>query len=91
MTFIALITLAMLGVFVHWLKRYLRGQSKASFKDYMLFYRKQTTASVATAITAIVTIYATADFTEGLTAQVAALAFLAGYTGDSATNKGPGE
>lgn len=91
MTFIQLILLAMLGVFAHWLKRYLRGQSKASFYDYVLHYRKQTTASVTTAVTAVVAIYSTSELAEGLTAQVAALAFLAGYTGDSATNKGPGE
>ncbi len=91
MIFVSLMLLAGLGLFAHWAKKYGRGPSKASFKDYMQHYKKRSIASVATAIAAVVTIYASADFSNGLTGQIAGLAFLAGYAGDSAVNKGPGE
>jgi len=91
MIFISLLLLAGLGLFAHWAKKYGRGQSKASFKDYMRHYKKQSVASVATTIAAVVTIYTTSDFADGVTGQLAGLAFLAGYVGDSAVNKGPGE
>lgn len=90
MTFLALLALSLLGLASHWLKKYYRGQSKASFKDYMLHYKKRTIASVFTVISAVIALYSTLDAVE-LTGQLASLAFLAGYAGDSAVNKGPGE
>lgn len=91
MTFIALLALAAIGLFAHWLKKYCRGQSKASFKDYMLHYKKQSIASATAAVAAVATIYSTSETIDGLTGQLAGLAFLAGYVGDSVANKGPGE
>ena len=91
MTFIALLALAMIGLFAHWFKKYCRGQSKASFKDYMLHYKKQSLASLMTSLGAVITIYLSTEAANGLTSQLAGLAFMAGYIGDSATNKGPGE
>lgn len=91
MTIIVLFAVALVGLFAHWFKKYYRGQSKASFKDYMLHYKRKSLASLSTVVAAVVTIYSTADVAEGLTGQLAALAFLAGYAGDSAANKGPGE
>lgn len=91
MTFIALLALALIGLFAHWFKKYCRGQSKASFKDYMLHYKKQSFASLTTALTAVIAIYASAEAADGITGQLSCLAFMAGYVGDSAANKGPGE
>lgn len=90
MTFLSLLALSLLGLASHWLKKYCRGQSKASFKDYMLHYKKRTIASVFTVISAVIALYSTM-YTVELTGQLASLAFLAGYAGDSAVNKGPGE
>lgn len=91
MTFIALLALATLGLFAHWLKKYCRGQSKASFKDYMLHYKKQTIASATATVAAVATIYSTSETIDTITGQLAGLAFLAGYASDSVANKGPGE
>lgn len=90
MTFLALLALSLLGLASHWLKKFCRGQSKASFKDYMMHYKKRTIASLMTVLAAVVALYSTYD-TVTLTGQLASLAFLAGYAGDSAVNKGPGE
>ena len=91
MTLSLLILIALLGLASHWFKKYCRGQSTASFQEYMMAYKKQSVASIATAIAAVATIYTSSDLAEGITGQLASLAFLAGYAGDSAANKGPGE
>lgn len=90
MTFLALLLTAIAGLVAHWFKRYCRGQTEASFKDYMLSYKKQTLASVTSVVAAIATLYAASDSVE-LAGQTLSTAFLAGYVGDSALNKGPGE
>ena len=91
MTLITLLLLAAVGLFAHWLKKYCRGQSRASFKEYMLRYKKQSIASATTALAAVATIYSTTESIDALTGQLAGLAFLAGYASDSVMNKGPGE
>ena len=90
MTFIALLLTAMAGLVAHWLKRYCRGQTEASFKDYMLTYKKQTIASVTSVVAAIAALWVASDSVE-LAGQTLSTAFLIGYAGDSAINKGPGE
>ena len=91
MIFMSLLLLAGLGLIAHWAKRYARGQSKASFKDYLAHFKKQTLASVSATFTAILTLYTTSDLADGITGQLAGLAFMSGYMCDSAVNKGPGE
>lgn len=89
MTFVLLLLIGLLGLFAHWLKKWGRGQTKASFVDYMKAHRKHTIASLSALAGAIAGMFAVGDVV--LTGQVAATTFLAGYSIDSAINKAPDE
>lgn len=89
MTFIAIIFIGLLGLFAHWVKKWCRGQTSAGFIEYMRGERKHTIASLSALSSAIAGIYVVGDVV--LTGQVAATAFLAGYSIDSALNKAPDE
>lgn len=89
MNFVTLLLIALVGLVTHWAKRYSRGQLECSFTEYMQTHKRNTIASLATAGAAVVALYSTGDLE--MTNQTMALAFLAGYAGDSAVNKGPGE
>ena len=86
-TFIALLLIGFLGLFSHWLKKWGRGQTKASFKEYMKTHKNHSIASVSMLVSSIVGMYAIGDVE--LTNQVMATAFLAGFAIDSTINKTP--
>lgn len=87
MTFIALLLIGLSGLFSHWLKRWARGQTVSGFVEYMNANKRHSIAAVASLFGAIAALYTSGpvEFTQ----QYAALAFLAGYSVDSALNKSP--
>jgi len=89
MTLILLLLTGFAGLFAHWYKRWLRGQTVAGFIDYMSTHKRHSAASVLSLFGAIAVICAGADVE--LTQQSVALAFTAGFSVDSTLNKSPDE
>lgn len=89
MTLILLLLAGFSGLFAHWFKRWLRGQTEAGFIDYMSTHKRHSAASVLSLLGAIIAMVAVADVE--LTQQTLALAFMAGFSIDSTLNKSPDE
>ena len=83
---VVIICVAFLGVFTHWLKSWLRETITSSFIEYMVLAPKHTGAMLFTLAAALITGYQTGLFT-GLDEQSLTIAFMAGFTADSAINK----
>lgn len=81
----AIIFTAFFGIFAHWLKSWLRETITANFIEYMIGAPKHTGAMLFTLATALITGYQTGLFT-GLNEQSLTIAFMAGFTADSAVN-----
>lgn len=77
---------AFFGIFMHWLKSWLRETITANFFEYMVQAPKHTGATLFTLATALITGYQTGMFT-GIDEQSLTIAFMAGFTADSAVNK----
>jgi len=83
---IAVVILAsLIGIFAHWLKSWLRETITANFFEYMVGAPKHTGAMLFTLTTALITGYQAGLFT-GLDEQSLTIAFMAGFTADSAVN-----
>jgi len=81
----AVIFTAFLGIFCHWLKAWSRETITANFFEYMRYAPKHTIAMLFSLATALITAYNTGLLT-GLNEQTLTIAFLAGFTADSAIN-----
>ena len=82
----AVIFTAFLGIYCHWLKSWLRETITSNFIEYMVLAPKHTGATLFTLATALITGYQTGLFT-GLDEQSLTIAFMTGFTADSAVNK----
>lgn len=85
--YVELFTLVLFGGVCHWLKKWLREQTFASYVEYMIHNPWSTIRAVIGYFIATVTIIATNP--ELATAQVYCMAILAGYGCDSALNETP--
>jgi hypothetical protein len=83
---VAVISMSIIGIFCHWLKSWLRETITSNFIEYMILAPKHTGAMLFTLATALITGYQTGLFT-GLDEQSLTIAFMAGFTADSAVNK----
>jgi hypothetical protein len=81
----AVILMALIGIFCHWLKSWLRETITSSFIEYMVLAPKHTGAMLFTLATALITGYQAGMFT-GLDEQSLTIAFMAGFTADSVVN-----
>ena len=81
-----LFIIALLGLGLHWFKRWLRDQTTYNFIDYMRINPKHSISSVTSVFVAIMTMQSTGLL--DLSPMVIANAFLAGYGIDSMVNKG---
>lgn len=77
---------AFVGMFCHWLKSWLRETISATFLEYLVSAPKHTGATLFALITALITAYQTGLIT-GIDEQSITIAFMAGFTADSAINK----
>lgn len=82
----AVILMSLIGIFCHWLKSWLRETIASSFIEYMVQAPKHTGAMLFTLAAALITGYQTGLFT-GLDEPSLTIAFMAGFTVDSAVNK----
>ncbi len=89
MSFLLFLLAGFVGLFLHWFKKWSRGEIAIGFIAYMITEKKHSIASVVALFSAIVTMYVGGDIE--LTKQSLALAFMAGYSIDSAINKSGGE
>lgn len=87
MSFIYLILIGLVGLAVHWLKKWARGQTKSGFLVYMRAHKKHSIASVCTVIGSVAAYAALGDI--ALSIQSAGQALTIGYMVDSAVNKKP--
>jgi len=85
MEFLILFLIALAGLVVHWLKKWLRSQTNNNFIDYMSINPKHSLSSVTTVFAAIVTMQSAGML--DLSPSIMANAFLAGYGIDSMVNK----
>jgi hypothetical protein len=87
MTVLMLWLIGLAGMAAHWVKRWARGQTATSFREY--FFVVDRNHSVAAVITMTVSVATFLSAWDGVwTMQSAALVFLAGYASDSAANQG---
>lgn len=89
MTLLILLLAGIAGLFSHWLKKWGRGQTASTFKEYMESHKRYSIASVTAMIGAIAGMCVVGDVE--LTQQTLATAFLAGFAVDSTLNKAPDE
>ena len=94
MTLLIFILIAQfLGIFGHWVTRWVQGRTTSTFKTYMMGMKAQTLESVLASIASAFTIYTTLP--EGITGKplIFALigAYMAGYTFDSKFNRDIGD
>lgn len=80
-----IILMSLIGIFCHWLKSWLREAITANFIQYMVQAPKHTGAMLFTLATVLLTSYQAGMFT-GLDMQSLTIAFMAGFTADSAVN-----
>lgn len=78
-----------LGIFGHWLTRWVQGRTTSTFKEYMLGMKAQTLQSLMASIASALTIYASLPDT--LTGKPLLLvligAYTAGFSFDSSLNR----
>ena len=86
MIFITLLLAGYVGLVLHWLKKFLRDETKHSFIDYMKIEPKHSLLAFGSVFIGIVTLVSVG--TVDISLQSLALAFLTGFSLDSAANKG---
>jgi len=82
------LAIALLGSTAHWAKRWARGQTGASFADYLFGEPKHTIASFGALVGAVSVFLASGHVDFGSVDTFGEL-LLTGYTIDSAVNKAP--
>jgi|GEM_PF-2642579 len=79
--------IAFSGVYCHWFKKYARDQLSCSFARYLIVEPKNTFVTLITLLVAMFTMQGSGILLE-LTRENISLVFMAGWTADSALNKG---
>jgi len=79
--------IAFSGMYCHWFKKYAREQLSCSFIRYLITEPKNTFVTLITLLVSIITMQQSGIFLE-LTRETMSLVFMAGWTADSAFNKG---
>jgi hypothetical protein len=77
---------SLLGLMLHWLKRYVKKETANSFKQYLLVEKKYTIISLATVISSSSALVETGAV-DVSSPQSLAQALILGYTLDSVLNK----
>lgn len=85
MTTAAFVLIGVVGLFAHWLKKWLRAQTQANFVEYYFVAYTKHTAAVA--VTFAVSMFGFVAQDPELTKASAFAAFSLGYLVDSAVNK----
>jgi hypothetical protein len=85
MQIILFFSVGLLGMALHYLKKWGRGEIECSIFEYIMSYKKHTIAAVCTMIGLVVPIFMASPELSQLSLSAA---FLAGFTADSAMNKG---
>lgn len=82
---------AVAGTFSHWVKKRLRDNMPGSPVDYLITHPWNTVAMFGTTFAACAVVGATGQIADASPWMAAALGYTAGWTADSAINKGPGQ
>jgi len=84
MTIILYISLGLLGMVAHWLKKWGRGEIQNGLYDYCMTHKKHTIGAICTMLGLVFPIYSASP---EITQLSLSAVFLAGFGADSAANK----
>jgi hypothetical protein len=84
MILIFYISIALIGMVAHWLKKWARGEITNGLYDYCMTHKKHTIGAICTMLGLVFPIYASSP---EITQLSFTAVFLAGFGADSAANK----
>lgn len=90
-TAIILFASAIAGTFLHWLKKVWRDDMPGNPINYLIVHPWNTAAMFGVTFAACAAILATDQLASASVAMIIGVGFTAGWTADSAINKGPGQ